>query len=558
MLTNLHVKNLALIDETDVNFEKGLNILTGETGAGKSIILGSVNIALGGKVSSDIIRRNCDYAFTELSFHIEDEEKISLLSEYGIEDLEYNDIIISRKLMPSRSQFKVNGQSFTAGQVKKIAELLIDIHGQHDNQLLLNENRHLDIIDRYSENIINPIKEELAVVFDEYSKIKRKLKEMDIDSDERMREISFMEYEINEIQSAELVDKEDESLELSYKKMLHMQKIIDEVASAQSILYENEDNASDAVSMAVKSINSIVQYDESLNEIESCLMDVESLMCDLSKMLRDYVEINCFDEEEFNLTRQRLDLINSLKMKYGNTISEINGYCQKKIEKLEELKNYDNIIKSLKESYIEKEDKLMDVCNRLTIARKKAAQHLCNDIKKSLSELNFADVRFDAEFAVNNSISANGNDSVRFMISTNPGEDLKPLSKIASGGELSRIMLAIKTVIAKQDKIETLIFDEIDAGISGITAQLVGKKLNQLSSECQIICITHLPQIAVMADSHFCIKKNVENEKTTTSIMQLDDEEMIQEIARLLGGSNITDTVLLNAKEMKKLAGKKL
>ncbi len=556
MLTNLHVKNLALIDETDVYFEKGLNILTGETGAGKSIILGSVNIALGGKTSSDVIRKNCDYALTELTFHIEDEEKLQLLNEYGIEDLEYGDIIISRKIMPSRSQFKVNGQNFTAGQVKKIAEILIDIHGQHDNQLLLNENKHLDVIDRYAESIIQPLKEELAQIYKQYSQAKNRLKEMDIDAEARNREISFMEYEINEIMSAGLLEDEDCNLEADYKKMLHMQKIMDEVSLAQSRLFDGDNNASDAVSMAVRSVSSVVQFDDSLAGIESTLTDIESLMCDVSGMLRDYMDENSFDEVTFEQTRQRLDLINSLKMKYGNSISEIIKYAENKTEKLEELKNYDKIIKSLNIAYTEKEAELVEICSRLTQARKKSAVRLCDDIRKSLSELNFSDVKFDAEFSINDSYTANGNDSVRFMISTNTGEDLKPLSKIASGGELSRIMLAIKTVIAAQDRIETLIFDEIDAGISGRTAQLVGEKLNQLSENCQIICITHLPQIAVMADTHFLISKSVEHEKTTTSIIKLNKDEMIEELARLLGGSNITDTVLSSAKEMKKLAGK--
>lgn len=556
MLTNLHVKNLALIDETDVYFEKGLNILTGETGAGKSIILGSVNIALGGKTSSDVIRKNCDYALTELTFHIEDEEKLQLLNEYGIEDLEYGDIIISRKIMPSRSQFKVNGQNFTAGQVKKIAEILIDIHGQHDNQLLLNENKHLDVIDRYAESIVQPLKEELAQIYKQYSQAKNRLKEMDIDAEARNREISFMEYEINEIMSAGLLEDEDCNLEADYKKMLHMQKIMDEVSLAQSRLFDGDNNASDAVSMAVRSVSSVVQFDDSLAGIESTLTDIESLMCDVSGMLRDYMDENSFDEVTFEQTRQRLDLINSLKMKYGNSISEIIKYAENKTEKLEELKNYDKIIKSLNIAYTEKEAELVEICSRLTQARKKSAVRLCDDIRKSLSELNFSDVKFDAEFSINDSYTANGNDSVRFMISTNTGEDLKPLSKIASGGELSRIMLAIKTVIAAQDRIETLIFDEIDAGISGRTAQLVGEKLNQLSENCQIICITHLPQIAVMADTHFLISKSVEHEKTTTSIIKLNKDEMIEELARLLGGSNITDTVLSSAKEMKKLAGK--
>lgn len=550
MLANLHVKNLALIEEADINFKDGLNILTGETGAGKSIILGSVNLALGGKAVSDLIRSGADYALTELSFDIESEAVKEKLTAFGVEELEEGQLIISRKITPTRSQIKVNGQTYTLGQVREMASWLIDIHGQHDNQLLLNESHHIDILDAYAKESLAEVKAALKEVYAAYVKQKQELQALDTDEESRNREISFIEFEVSEIESAQLSEGEDTQLEADYQKMLHAQKIMEEMAVVEQNLVSGQDNVSDKLGQAVRALNSAAVYDDRLSGLCATLADVESLLSDAARMTADYVEDAAFDAETFQQVQQRLDFINSLKMKYGQTTAEILAYAESRKERLEQLQSHDELIAKLKRELAEKEKRLSGLSARLSDLRKAAAQKLCAQIRAALQDLNFADVRFEAVFEQTGHFSANGMDNMYFVIAANPGEALKPLSKVASGGELSRIMLAIRTVTANQDDIGTLIFDEIDAGISGRTAQRVAEKLCTLSQKRQVICITHLPQIAAMADVHFMIEKAVQDNKTVTSIYRLLDTQCVEELARLLGGSTITEAVRANAQEL--------
>lgn len=550
MLANLHVKNLALIEEADINFKDGLNILTGETGAGKSIILGSVNLALGGKAVSDLIRSGADYALTELSFDIESEAVKEKLTAFGVEELEEGQLIISRKITPTRSQIKVNGQTYTLGQVREMASWLIDIHGQHDNQLLLNESHHIDILDAYAKESLAEVKAALKEVYAAYVKQKQELQALDTDEESRNREISFIEFEVSEIESAQLSEGEDTQLEADYQKMLHAQKIMEEMAVVEQNLVSGQDNVSDKLGQAVRALNSAAVYDDRLSGLCATLADVESLLSDAARMTADYVEDAAFDAETFQQVQQRLDFINSLKMKYGQTTAEILAYAESRKERLEQLQSHDELIVKLKRELAEKEKRLSGLSAQLSDLRKAAAQKLCTQIRAALQDLNFADVRFEAVFEQTGHFSANGTDNMYFVIAANPGEALKPLSKVASGGELSRIMLAIRTVTANQDDIGTLIFDEIDAGISGRTAQRVAEKLCTLSQKRQVICITHLPQIAAMADVHFMIEKAVQDNKTVTSIYRLSDTQCVEELARLLGGSAITEAVRANAQEL--------
>lgn len=550
MLANLHVKNLALIEEADINFKDGLNILTGETGAGKSIILGSVNLALGGKAVSDLIRSGADYALTELSFDIESEAVKEKLTAFGVEELEEGQLIISRKITPTRSQIKVNGQTYTLGQVREMASWLIDIHGQHDNQLLLNESHHIDILDAYAKESLAEVKAALKEVYAAYVKQKLELQALDTDEESRNREISFIEFEVSEIESAQLSEGEDTQLESDYQKMLHAQKIMEEMAVVEQNLVSGQDNVSDKLGQVVRALNSAAVYDDRLSGLCATLADVESLLSDAARMTADYVEDAAFDAETFQQVQQRLDFINSLKMKYGQTTAEILAYAESRKERLEQLQSHDELIAKLKRELAEKEKRLSGLSAQLSDLRKAAAQKLCAQIRAALQDLNFADVRFEAVFEQMGHFSANGTDNMYFVIAANPGEALKPLSKVASGGELSRIMLAIRTVTANQDDIGTLIFDEIDAGISGRTAQRVAEKLCTLSQKRQVICITHLPQIAAMADVHFMIEKAVQDNKTVTSIYRLLDTQCVEELARLLGGSTITEAVRANAQEL--------
>lgn len=556
MLTNLHVKNLALIEEADIDFKNGLNILTGETGAGKSIILGSVNIALGGKVNADIIRKGCDYALTELTFKVDSADKIKKLKDYGIEELEEGIIIISRKITPSKSTIKINGETFTIGEVKAVSHILIDIHGQHDNQILLKESTHIDMVDLFGHNTIAPLSDAYTKLYNTYNELNDKIQSMSSDESARNREIDLLEYQIDEITDAALKPGEDEELESAFKKMSNYQKIAQHMSAARQILDNDDESVSDSIGQSVKLLTQALAYDESLSDIVDTLSSAEDIINDALMEMSDYMDSFDFREEEYNNMSERLDLINSLKLKYGRTIEEILEYSSNSQKKLDELLNFNEIYAGLKSQSEDIKTKLSAAAEKLTDARKKSADKLCKAVSKGLFELNFLNNDFRPEFEKTDKFQADGTDKMRFLISTNVGEDLKPLSKIASGGELSRIMLAFKTVIADKDDTDTLIFDEIDAGISGVTAQMVGNKLSQLSSSHQIICITHLPQIAAMSDEHFIIKKKADKTTTLTAIHSLNEEESVNELARLLGGAKVTEAALNNAREMKKLAKK--
>lgn len=554
MLVNLHVKNLALIEEADINFEDGFNILTGETGAGKSILIGSVNVALGGKVTGDFIRKGAEYGLCELTFHVASEKKIAVLKELDVVDLEENTVLISRKILPNRTVLKVNGETKTISEVKEIAAVLIDIHGQHEHQSLMNKSNYTDILDRYSGETCQKVKEQLKERYHVYSDIKNKLSEYDMDTEQLNREISYLEFERKEIEEAALSAGEDEELEAAFKKYNNSKKIMENIAEAYRLLGEDEESVSSRISRAYRNISTVTEYDKNLEDIFDQIRELEDLVNGLNSDLSEYISDMEYDEEEYSAVSERLSLLNRLKQKYGNTIDDIMAYYEKQGEKLAALKNYDENKTKLFKELEAAEGQVLELCGELSEIRQTAAKTLSADIVTALRELNFLDVRFEISFSQTKQFHADGFDEIDFMISTNPGEDIRPLSKVASGGELSRIMLAIKAVLADKDDMESLIFDEIDTGISGRTAQMVSVKMNEISRIHQVICITHLPQIASMADEHFLIEKNVNNGSTVTSIRHLNEEESVMEIARLLGGASITETVLNNAKEMKDLA----
>lgn len=554
MLVNLHVKNLALIEEESIDFEEGLNILSGETGAGKSIILGSINAALGAKTSPDFIRTGCEYGLAEILFHISDPYIQEQISKLGVLYMDDEELLISRKIMPGRSQIKVNGQNFTAAQTRALAHLLIDIHGQHDNQLLMDESSHIDVIDLYGESEIAALKEELGKCYKEFALCKKNLEEMSGDEESKRREISFLEYEIHEIESANLTAGEDETLENDYRKMCNYQKIISELSNADKTLNSGNNNCSDMIGSALKSLIAASEYDDALSSACDILSDVESLIGDAGHMIRSYMDESSYDPERFARVEARLDLLNHLKSKYGNSIDSILEELEAKKSKLDEYNHFDAVKLERQKAYDKAFENVKKLSAKLSKLRKKTAEALSKEIIQSLKELNFLDVRFFVKITERKNYTSNGNDDVCFLISTNPGEDLKPLSKIASGGELSRIMLAVKSVMAQKDANTTFIFDEIDAGISGKTAQMVADKLKMLSQKHQIICITHLPQIASMADAHYIIEKNAKNNRTYSNIRKMTRDESVNELARMLGGSQITDSVLANAREMKQLA----
>lgn len=554
MLQNLHVKNLALIDEEEVEFTPGLNIMTGETGAGKSIIIGSVNLALGGKFSKEMLRENASYALVELTFFVEDEQSVQTLKSMDIE-LEDSYLVLSRKIINGRSVFKINAETVPAFKVKEVAQLLIDIHGQHEHQSLLVKKNHLNILDSYAKNNLQKEKENLKSLYETYKTLKQELEKASLDISEREREISFLEYEVKEIEEAKLIPGEDEQLEADYKRLANGQKIIEALTGAYHKTAEGFDSATEQMSHALKELSAVSEYDEQLGEFENQLMEIDNLLNDFNREIAEYISDTTFEEETFAEVEKRLDLINHLKSKYGRTIKEILDSCVIKKERLAKLCDYDKYLADLKSQFMKSKDALEEECEIVSTIRKEAAIKLTSAVKKELMDLNFLDVSFSMKFDKMEHFTANGYDEAEFMISTNPGEPEKSLEKIASGGELSRIMLAIKTVLADTDAIGALIFDEIDTGISGRTAQMVSEKMNALGRNHQIICITHLPQIAAMADSHYLIEKSVSNQTTISTIRPLNQKESVKELARMLGGVKITDTVLESAREMKELAG---
>ena len=557
MLYSLHVKNLALIKEQEIEFSKGLNILTGETGAGKSVVIRSVNLALGGKADPGLIRTGEEYALVELVFGIESELQRKLLEEMDIPIEEDGTVVIQRKLMQGRSISKVCGESVTARQLKDISNILINIHGQNDHQELLSKKKHLEILDDYGMDGLEEFFGKLSFECNNIRKIQDELSETDIDENARIREQELLEFEVQEITEASLVPGEDEKLESIYRKMVNSRKISEAAGYAYLLTGsgEGDENASDMIGRAVRELGSVAGYDKELEDILSQLSDVENLLTDFNHSISAYLDDLEFDDEEFKETEDRLNVINHLKDKYGGSIEAVLEALSEKETRLGALSDLDahrdRLTKELEESRL----KALKLCKSISEVRKKGAESLEKKLKDALIDLNFLDVRFKIDVRSNEeNVTSKGYDDVEFMISTNPGEDMRPLEKIASGGELSRIMLALKTVVADKDDISTLIFDEIDAGISGKTAWKVSAKLGELSKAHQIICITHLPQIAAMADTHFMIEKGLMDGRTVTNIFALDEEGGNRELARLLGGEEITETTLLNALEMRNMA----
>lgn len=548
MLLELRVKNLALIEKAEVSWKEGLNILTGETGAGKSIIIGSVNMALGGKASKDMIRQGADFAYVELIFSVEDKEKRRRLQEMDIDLPEDGTVIISKKIMPSRSVSKVNDETVTAGRLKEITSLLIDIHGQHEHQSLLYKSKHLQILDDYAKSRTAPLKEEITGVFARYQKLSKKLEDMNLDQEGRRREADFCRFEIEELERANLKEGEEEALTADYRRMKNAQKIMECLSEAYDVMEQAR------VGTALKAVEQAAEYDQGLGGIRDQLYDVDAIIGDVSHDIRDYIDSFSFDEEEFVRIEERLDLIHNLQAKYGADIGDILRKLEEKRQRLEELENYDLLKQRTEQEWKECGGKLETLCGQLSAVRREEAEKLTGRISQGLEDLNFIDVRFSMEFSRLPYYGAGGYDEAEFMISTNPGMPMRPLGTVASGGELSRIMLAIKAVLADTDDIPTLIFDEIDTGISGRTAQKVSEKLTYIAGSHQVICITHLPQIAAMADVHFEIAKGSDGRLTTTTIRELDETQIIEELARLLGGARITEAVYDNAREIKRLA----
>lgn len=555
MLLNLHVKNLALIEEVDIDFSNGLVVLTGETGAGKSLILGSLNIALGNKVSRDIIRNGCEFCLVELTFSVDD-RIVEKLKEFEI-DFNNDTLTVSRKIYETRSVSKINGETVNLSILKQVMSLLVDIHGQHDHQSLLYNDNHRDILDKFAGEQMDVLKKELKDKFTIYTDEKKKLDKFDLDEASRIRELEFSKFEVNEIDEAELREGEDVEVEAQYKKMSGGQDVITNLSGVYDILSsDNGISINQMTAQAISMVNSIKTEDDQVEQFKSSIYDLEALASELSKDLYSYISNYEYDPVKLNELEKRLNQINNLKHKYGNTIEEILDYRDSKQEYVETLENYelerDTQIKLVNESF----ENVKTICTQISELRKQCVKRLEDLVINALNDLNFLTVQFEIQITGTDTYTTNGCDKVEFMITTNPGEPLRPLAKVASGGELSRIMLALKSILAKEDEVDTLIFDEIDTGISGVTAAKVAEKLAKISRSHQVLCISHLAQIAAMADYHFLIEKEVKDNSTFTSITELDSAKSINELVRMSGTSQATQAAIAHAIELKDMAEK--
>ena len=538
MINTLHIKNMGIIDDITIDLNEGFNVLTGETGAGKSLIIGSLQILSGGRFSKEIIRHGEKFAFVEMSLY---------LPNQGFED---DTVIVSRELnINGKNTCKINGRLVTVCELKKFMSNVIDIHGQNDNQSLLNVNTHIELLDDYAFDELKELKEKYKVFYDEYLKIKSELNRNYGDDKEKQRKLDLLNYQVNEIEIANLKKDEEEELESRRKIMMSSEKISTNLSEAENQI---SNNTIDSLNTAIKAMEKIEQYSQEyspiIERLKNAYYEIQEVSYDISSLGEDMY----YDEEELNSIETRIDLINSLKRKYGNNIEEILDYKEKINQEIFEIENLESYIISLKNELKKTEKEMLEIAKNINIIRNKYAEILSQKINNELKDLEMKNARFaiSVQFSKEGNYNANGLDKVEFVISTNVGEEAKSLIKIASGGEMSRIMLAIKSVLADVDKIPVIIFDEIDTGISGIAANATGEKLKNIARSHQVLCVTHLASIAAKGDYNYFVCKEVENEKTKTKVKQLNEDEVLKEIARISSGT-ITDISINHAKELR-------
>jgi DNA repair protein RecN len=551
MLEGLHVKNLVIIDEAEVSFGGGLNILTGETGAGKSVVIGSINLALGAKAGKSLVRAGKESGFVELIFSVNNDvgdklRRLDIIPEDGL-------VVITRKFTGERSVSKINGETVTLSKVKEAAALLLDIHGQTENQTLQLSKNHLELLDKYLKEEVKPYKKRLKDLVTEYRNKENELLGYSADEASISRELDFLKYECKEIESAKLVKDEEEELDKKVRKYSSSSKIVSLIEEARKNLSDNG-GADDSIGSIVRAMSRLSDVDETSVELLNQISEIESLLNDFERSLSDYADDNVFDEVDFMQSEARLDKIRGIYAKHGGSYKTTIDFLDASLAQIEKLEHASEYKEKLSMEVEKLKKVILSECDELTKVRKRGALKLSKLVKQSLIDLNFLQVEFDVEFVGSKDFTSKGNDEIIFKISTNPGEPMRSISEVASGGELSRIMLALKSVMADTDEIPTMIFDEVDTGISGRTAQMVAEKMALLSAKRQIIAITHLAQIAAMADNHYLIEKKADENHTATDIRRLDEAEEVSELARILGGVAVTENVINSAREMKKLA----
>lgn len=550
MLKSLSIQNIAVIEKAQIEFSKGLNVLTGETGAGKSIIIDSINAILGERTSRELVRSGCDNAFVSAYFEDVDESVNELLDELGIEREDDNSLVVSRKISAQgKSVFRINGVQVTASMLKSLGGLLINIHGQHDSQALLNPDEHFKFLDSYAN--ISPLLDEYKASFKKLLSVRRRLKELTADADDRDKQIELLDYQINELSQADIKVGEWEELKQRKELILNSQSITQALTDLNVAFSGNDETIGviGTVSSVSKSVASVSKNDTQLKQI---LEKLEALndSCEVIKdMAQEKLESIDFQSDELDKIEERLSLLYDFSNKYGETEQDMLYYLENAVNRRKSFDNSDEELERLNAQYDEAFSTTVSLSKKLTAERKSAAQRLSEEICEQLMYLDMPKTVFSVDFQKGN-LSSNGEDKIEFLISTNPGEPPKPLVKIASGGELSRIMLAIKSIIAKNDSVQTLIFDEIDTGVSGKASRKIGLKLKEVGESTQVICVTHSAQIASVADNHLLIEKKYDEQSTFTSVRSLDYQGRRYELARIMGGLEITDSLLTTAEEM--------
>ena len=540
MISTINIKNIGIIDDLSIDLNQGFNVLTGETGAGKTLIIDSLEIISGGRFSKEMIRKGEDYSYIEACIYLPENEN-------AVD----SNIIVSREIYSNgRNLCKINGRLVTVSELKEFMKNIIDIHGQNDNQTILDKSSHIDYLDEYIGSQIINKKQEYSILFNRYNEINKLLKENLGDDKEKQRELDLLNYELKEIEKANLKQGEDVKLEEQRKLILNSEKITENLQIADKSLSEK---AIDSINEAVKALEKIESIDnvyfEKLSSLKSIYYDIQELSRDISCLNEDIY----FDEEEQEKIEQRLDLIFSLKRKYGNSIEEILNYKEEIISRIQNIENVDEINNKLKEEQNIIKQKMEDICKFMNKERIENAKVLSLKVNEELQDLEMKNACFNVKvnYNLNNEFNKNGLDDVEFLICTNIGEEEKPLIKIASGGEMSRIMLAIKSVLANVDKVPVLVFDEIDTGISGKAAKKVASKIKNIAKCHQVLCVTHLASIAAKGDYNYYISKSVENGVTKTNVKRLNEDETIKEIARIASG-DITEVAINHAIELRK------
>ena len=550
MLLELNIENFAIIENMKIEFESGLNVLTGETGSGKSIIIDSLGLVLGQRANKDIIKKGKDRAFIEAVFSSYDEETKDLLLEYGIDS---GDLVVVSKEIREKgpSITRVNNRTVTSQILSKISSHLIDIFAQHESISLMDNKNQLKLIDDFSGKGQRQLLADLKELVEEINSSKNEYNEKSNMEQNKDREIDLLEYQIKEIEDAGLSDYDDEELYEDFNALNNMTDTLIKLSEAKSLINEGYETSSleDILDRVIANVVDVTSYNKDLKEVEENLEDIRFRISDIAKDLDRYINTSEIDEERLQFLKERIDLVNNLKLKYGNNVKAINIFFDEISERLRFLQNFEDNLTKLLKKIKEKEKEALILAEKISQNRKKTARILEKKVEEEINKLNIKDAKFKIDIKEKD-LSFDGIDKIEFLIAPNLGQDLMPMAKVASGGEMSRIMLGFKSIIAEKDNIPTLVFDEIDTGISGKTAQIVGNKIKEVSKDRQVIVISHLPQIVALADTHFAIKKDVVNNSTISTIDKLNYDERVNEVARLIGGMNVSEIAIETAKEM--------